>query len=92
MEGTVVQERTTRSIVHFDRPFEIEGFDEEQPAGDYEVVVEEQLIDGLSMIAYRRVGTFIHLPALGRTSTTRQIVPVGAAELEAALAKDRNQT
>ena len=44
------------------------------------------------MIAYRRVGTFIQLPALGRPSTTRQIVPVGADELEAALAKDRNQT
>ncbi len=85
-----MQERTTRRIVHFAHPFELEGFDA-QPAGSYEVVVDEELIEGLSILAYRRVGTFIHLPAVGAATTTRQVVPVAADALDAALAKDQTQ-
>lgn len=81
--------RTTRSVVHFSSPFMLRGFDAPQPAGDYRVEADEEQIEGVSMIAYRRVATFIHLPAIAAASLTAQMVPVDPADLEKALAKDR---
>ena len=44
--------RTTRQIVAFDQPFSLSGVDEVQPAGAYAVDVDEELIEGLSFLAY----------------------------------------
>jgi hypothetical protein len=38
-----------------------------QPPGDYAIDEDEELIDGLSWLAYQRVATFIHLPAISAT-------------------------
>jgi hypothetical protein len=54
--------RTTRETVTFDRPFLLTAVDEVQPAGTYTVEVDEELIEGLSFLAYRRVATTIYLP------------------------------
>jgi hypothetical protein len=63
-----------------------------QPAGDYRVDHDEEAIDGVSRIAWRRVGSFIHLPAIAAQGLTQQMVPINSADLEAALAKDSGQT
>jgi hypothetical protein len=47
--------RTTRKIVTFIYPFLLKGIDRTLPPGDYQVVTDEELIDGLSFPAYRRV-------------------------------------
>ncbi len=39
--------RTTRKIVKFSNPFSIEGVGRLLPAGNYEVVTDEELIEGL---------------------------------------------
>lgn len=81
--------RITQATVRFTSPFLLYGFDKPQPAGEYLVDYDDELIEGLSWLAYRRVGTFIHLPATGTRSSKRQIVQIDAADLESALTKDR---
>lgn len=51
--------RTTRSSVVFAGPTRIDGVDELLPAGAYDVDTDEEMIDGLSFVAWRRVNTTI---------------------------------
>ena len=80
--------RMRREILVFSRPFRLRGWKEPHPAGAYALETEEELIDGLSFSAYRRVGT-----TLTREATPggqcRQVIPVDLADLEAALAAER---
>ena len=51
--------RSTRSTVTFCKPFTLRGYAGELPAGDYEVLVEEELLQGLTFEAYRRTATYL---------------------------------
>jgi hypothetical protein len=82
--------RTTHSIVHFSASFALRGVAEIQPPGDYAVDEDEELIDGISWLAYRRIATFIHLPAIASNNRKSQLIAIDPAELEAALQQDRN--
>lgn len=82
--------RTKHSIVHFSAPFALRGVEEVQPPGEYAIDEDEELIDGISWLAYRRVATFIHLPAFASNSRTSQLIAIDHAELEAALQQDRD--
>jgi hypothetical protein len=55
--------RTHRETVIFHRPFSLEGVGRLLPAGSYEIVTDEELIEGLSFPAYRRVATTMLVPA-----------------------------
>jgi hypothetical protein len=81
--------RTIHSIAHFAAPFVLGGLGGTQPAGDYDIDHDEEPIDGLSWLAWRRVATFIHLPARTLKSQTSQLVAIDHAELETALRHDR---
>ena len=74
--------RTTQSIVRFPRPFWLAGFDSQLPQGEYRVDQEDELVEGLSWTAWRRVGTFIHLPAIGIRSATQHMVPIDQADID----------
>ena len=87
-KATSMATRTIETTVSFASTFFLNGFDTPQPAGDYRVDHDEESIEGPSMFAWRRVGTFIHLPAIAKRGSTRQMVPVNAADLQAALDKD----
>ena len=82
--------RIRRETLVFSRPFRLRGWKEPHPAGTYALETEEELIDGLSFTAYRRVGT-----TLTREATPgghcRQVIPVDLADLEAAVAAERVQ-
>jgi len=67
------------------------GFDSSLPAGDYRVDQDEESIEVSSSLAWRRVGAFVHLPAIGARAPKHQMVPIAPADLEAALAKDHKQ-
>jgi hypothetical protein len=82
-------DRTTSSTVVFERPFRLDGVEGLYPPGSYVVETHEELIQGLSFAAYRRVGTFIALPLSRGASAGRQIVSIGPDELEAALVRDK---
>jgi hypothetical protein len=75
--------RTKRSIIRLPVSFSLTGIDAIQPAGDYTVEVEEELIEGLSWTAYRRVGTYVYLPALGVRSSRSEMVKIEPAEFDA---------
>jgi hypothetical protein len=80
--------RSSDATVTFSRPFVIDGFEQELPAGDYVVETEEELIEGLSFPAYRRVSTTLHvnrIPGRPGQKESWQIVPEA---LEAALNRD----
>jgi hypothetical protein len=81
--------RTTETTIRFSSTFLLPGHAEPQPPGEYRVDHHEELIDGIARLAWLRVGTFIHLPAIGSRATTRQMVPVDPADLDAALKKDQ---
>lgn len=86
-----VTSRTTPTVVRFNEPFMLPGFDAPQPAGKYRVDLDEESLEGASRIAWRRVATFIHLPAISVKGPTQQMVQIEPALLEAALDKDRRQ-
>ena len=73
--------RTTREAVTFDYPFSLDGVEGVQPPGTYTIVMDEDLIEGLSFLAYRRVATTIYLPF---GSGSMQAVRVDPRELDAA--------
>lgn len=84
--------RSSTSLVVFKHPFVLPGSPEEFPAGQYELLVEEELLDGLSFPAFRETAAFLLIfgPSLGSgpkemRSTTRADVQV-ALEHDAELA------
>ncbi|MBJ6907638.1 hypothetical protein, partial [Vibrio cholerae] len=54
--------RSRRETITFHHPVHIRGIDRELPAGDYEVATDEEMIEGLSFAAWRRVATMITVP------------------------------
>jgi hypothetical protein len=82
-----VLSRTRREDMVFRHPFSLKGWAEPQPAGTYAVETEEELIEGLSFPAYRRVSTTITRRAT-RAGALVQAIPVDPRELAEAQAAD----
>jgi hypothetical protein len=78
--------RTRSKTVTFGRPFWLKGVDRTLPAGEYRVVTDEELIEGLSFPVYRRVATMILVPAAQPSSV--EMVTVDPADLK--VAEDRD--
>jgi hypothetical protein len=78
--------RTSSKTVTFGRPFRLKGVDRTLPAGDYRVMTDEELIEGLSFPVYRRVATIILVPAAQASSV--EMVTVDPADLEASQDRD----
>ena len=56
--------------------------------GSYRVDHDEESIEGVSWLAWRRVGSFIHLPGIGVRAATHEMAPINPADLDAALERD----
>ena len=82
-------ERTTRTTVSFARPFLLEGYDQELPAGKYVVETGEELIQGLSFPAYRRVSTTLHVDLLPGRPGQKEAWTIDPRNLDAALIRDQ---
>ena len=78
--------RTSRKTVTFKTPFTLDGVGRRLPAGAYEVVTDEELIEGLSFPAYRRVSTMMLVP--GQLSRSVEMVTVDPLMLAEALARE----
>jgi hypothetical protein len=78
--------RTHRTTSSFTRPFALRGVDHELPAGTYDVVTEEELIDGLSFPVYRRLSTVMFVPS--RSASTIEMVTIDPLDLAAAEDRD----
>jgi len=81
--------RTSKKTVTFTKPFVLGGFDEVLPAGAYSVETDEELLEGVSFPAYRRILTLIHLhPRPSHPGLTRTLT-IDPNELDAALQRDQ---
>jgi hypothetical protein len=73
--------RSRREIVTFKHPFQIRGVDRLLPAGAYEVITDEEMIEGLSFASYRRVATMIMVPAAASRGSTMEMISIGSVDL-----------
>jgi hypothetical protein len=73
--------RSRREVVTFNHPFRIRGIDRQLPAGAYEVVTDEEMIESLSFAAFRRVATMIKVPAEGLRGLATEVISIGPADL-----------
>ena len=80
--------RTTSKTVVFHHPFILSGLDEAQPAGTYQIETDDQQMEDVSFLAFRRVSTFIHLHPSREQPGIRQTMTVDPSELERVLALD----
>jgi hypothetical protein len=79
--------RSLSKTVVFSRPFLLKGIDRMLPAGAYQVVTDEELIEGISFPVYRRVATMIFVPAsVGGSSI--EMVTIDPLDLQTALERD----
>ena len=74
--------RTTDKIVTFHRPFCLNGVDRVLPPADYRVVTDEELIEGLSFVAYHQISTVIFVPAPSGAGV--EVVTIDPLDFEAA--------
>ena len=80
--------RTREMRLTFKRPFVLDGLDETLPPGTYRVETDEELLDGVSFAAYRRVRAMVHLHAEpGHPGVARTLV-VEPGVLDAAVRRD----
>jgi hypothetical protein len=73
--------RSRREVVTFKHPFQIRGVDRLLPAGAYEVVTDEEMIEGLSFASFRRVATLIIVPAATSRGSTMEMISIGSVDL-----------
>lgn len=73
--------RTTRSTLTLRSPFRVRGQNELCPAGEYDVEIDEEIIEGNGRTVYRRVATLILIKSAGLTRTAS----IEPAELTRAL-------
>lgn len=81
--------RTTSKTVTFHDVFTIAGHREKFPAGNYCIETDEELIEGLSFPAYRRLLTLLCFDAKASGTGVTQFLNIDPDELDAALERDR---
>lgn len=81
--------KTQRETMTFNRPFSLKAAGRTLPAGAYEVISEEELIEGLSFLAYRRISTVIMVPGALRNNNFTEMLTVDWKELEALVRNDQ---
>jgi hypothetical protein len=84
--------RTTRAIASFKEPFALRAVEGMQPPGDYNVYMDDELIQGLSHAAYRRVSTILQTPSISSPQDQSRLVSISETDLAVALMKDSRLT
>lgn len=79
--------RSRRETITFMHPVHIRGIARQLPAGPYEVVTDEEMIEGLSFASWRRVATMITVPSEGVHGAT-EMLSIGSIDLADAQAAD----
>lgn len=80
--------RSRRETVYFRHPFRLNGIDRELAPGSYEVVIDEEMIEGLSFACFRRVATMIMIPAAAAHRTSMEMITISSADLSEARRMD----
>lgn len=80
--------RSSTSFVEFNHPFVVPGSPRQFPPGRYEVLVEEELLEGLSFAAYRETGAYLMIYGKGHNSGPTEMRSISSAYLTMALKRD----
>ena len=73
--------RSRRETITFRHPFRIKGIDRLLSAGAYEVITDEEMIEGLSFASFRRVATMIMVPGAAPRSSSVEMISINAIDL-----------
>ena len=73
--------RSRRETVTFKHPFRIKGIDRQLQAGAYEVVTDEEMIEGLSFPCFRRVATLIMVPGAPPQNSSIEMISISSVDL-----------
>ena len=79
--------RTRRRTLTFKQPFTL-GVKRQLPAGEYEPVTDDEVIEELSFPVSRRVAIWIMAPAAG-SATATEMISIDPAEIAVAHERDR---
>jgi hypothetical protein len=71
--------RSRRQTITFKHPFRIKGVDRLLSAGAYEVITDDEMIEGLSFAVFRRVATMIMVPAA--RSSAKEMLSISSIDL-----------
>jgi hypothetical protein len=80
--------RSRRETIHFKHPFRIRGVDRLLPAGAYEVVTDEEMIEGLSFPCFRRVATMLMVPGASLNISSMEMISISSVDLSDAQRND----
>ena len=80
--------RSRREVITFQHPFRIKGIDRVLPPGAYDVITDEEMIEGLSFASFRRVATMIMVPAAPPHGSTMEMISIGSVDLSDAQRTD----
>jgi hypothetical protein len=84
--------RSRRETVHFKHSFRIRGVDRLLPAGAYEVITDEEMIEGLSFPCFRRVATLMMIPGAAPRHSTMEMISISSVDLSDAQREDASAT
>jgi hypothetical protein len=80
--------RSRRETITFKHPFRIKGIDRLLCAGAYEVITDEEMIEGLSFASFRRVATMIMVPGAAPRASSMEMISISANDLSDAQRAD----
>jgi hypothetical protein len=80
--------RSRRETITFRHPFRIKGIDRQLQPGAYEVITDEEMIEGLSFASFRRVATMIMVPGAAPRASSMEMISISATDLSDAQRDD----
>jgi hypothetical protein len=80
--------RSRRETITFRHPFRIKGIDRQLQAGAYEVITDEEMIEGLSFASFRRVATMIMVPGAAPRASSMEMISINGTDLSDAQRAD----
>jgi hypothetical protein len=80
--------RSRRETIQFKHPFRIKGIDRLLAPGAYEVITDEEMIEGLSFASFRRVATMIMVPGAAPRTSSMEMISISAIDLADAQRED----
>ena len=83
-------QRSRTETVEFANAFALAGVAGTRPPGIYDVETIEEMIEGLSFQAFRRVSTTLTPQANDPVTRTRQVTEINPDDLQDALTQDRH--
>ena len=84
--------RSIRSTVTFSNAFTLSGYPGELPAGDHEILAEEELLQGLSFETYRWTATYLTVQGGANHVGRTELRPISENDLKNALSQDAATT